>query len=254
MIDSHCHLADAQFADLEAVLERAKAAGVEHVISIADTLAEAERCIRIAEAHPQLFATVGIHPHTAKEWQEGDDERIRTLVASSPKVKAIGEIGLDYHYDHSPRDIQRDVFGTQLLLAKELNLPAVIHCREAVEDVRKIIEEVRPIKAVIHCCTEVWADVAPLVDRGIFLSFTGIATYPTAVDIRKTIEMCPLSKMMIETDAPYLAPVPHRGKRNEPAYVLEVAKLIAKVKNIPLAEVDSVTSRNAMAFFALGTL
>jgi TatD DNase family protein len=252
MIDSHCHLADPQFAqDLEAVLDRAKRAGLSACISIGDSLEESQRCIDLAEKHPQLFATVGIHPHNAKDWKSGDDERILEMVRSSPKVCAIGEVGLDYHYDNSPRMQQRDVFGTQLMIAKQLNLPAVVHCREAVEDVRKILEEVAPQKAVIHCCTENWEDVKPLVEKGYHLSFTGIATYPTAVAIRRTIEQCPLDQLMIETDAPYLAPVPHRGKRNEPMHVLEIAKLVAKIKNIGLAQVDHVTTQTTLAFFGL---
>lgn len=255
MIDSHCHLADAQFThDLAGVLDRAKRAGLSACVSIGDDLKESHRCIELARQHPQLFATVGIHPHNAKNWQDGDDERIRELVRSSPKVVAVGEIGLDYHYDNSPRDMQRDVFGTQLMLAKELNLPAVVHCREAIEDVRKIIDEVAPPKLVIHCCTENWEDVKPLVEKGYHLSFTGIATYPTAVEIRKTIEHCPLEQLMIETDAPYLAPVPYRGTRNEPAHVAEIAKLVAKIKNIGLAEVDHVTTQTTLAFFGLEEL
>jgi TatD DNase family protein len=255
MIDSHCHLADAQFThDLDAVLDRAKRAGLSACVTIGDDLKESQRCIELARQHPQLFATVGIHPHNAKHWQDGDDERIRELVRSSPKAVAVGEIGLDYHYDNSPRDMQRDVFGTQLMIAKELNLPAVVHCREAIEDIRKIIEEVAPPKLVIHCCTENWEDVKPLVEKGYHLSFTGIATYPTAVEIRKTIEQCPLEQLMIETDAPYLAPVPYRGTRNEPMHVAEIAKLVAKIKNIGLMEVDHVTTQTTLAFFGLEEL
>ena len=255
MIDSHCHLADPKFAlDLPEVLQRAKAAGIDHFMAIADTLVEAKKCIELADSHSEIFCTVGIHPHGAKDWQEGDDDRLRSLVASSSKVKAMGEIGLDYHYDHSPRDIQRDVFGTQLLLAKELSLPSVVHCREAVEDVRAIIQEVDPVSLVIHCCTEEWEDVQELVAKGYFLSFTGIATYPNAIAVRRTIERCPLSQMMIETDSPYLAPVPHRGKRNEPAYVIEVARVIAQIKGLSLEEVQRATTEQTLAFFNLGAL
>lgn len=255
MIDSHCHLADAMHAhDLDAVLERAKNAGVDRCIVVADTIPEAEKCVLLAKRYAPLYATVGIHPHAAKSWNDESEAMLRELSASSAKVVAIGEIGLDYHYDHSPRDIQRDVFGTQLELAKDLKLPAVVHCREAVEDVSAILREVKPPKAVIHCCTEKWEDVEPLVAQGYLLSFTGIASYPTATDVRRTIELCPLESMMIETDSPYLTPVPYRGQRNEPAYVVEIAKLIAKIKNVSLAEVDHVTTENTVAFFGLDTL
>ncbi len=252
MIDSHCHLADKAFAgDLPEVLLRAEEHGVEAMVTIGDSLEESRRCIELAEVRDQVFCTVGVHPHNAKDWRDGDGQRLRALAQSSPKVKAIGEIGLDYHYDHSPRDVQRRVFREQLAIAKELNIPAVIHCREAIADVRKILEEMWPIACVIHCCTEAWSAVEPLVTRGAFLGFTGIATYPKAEAIRETIASCPMERMLIETDAPYLAPVPHRGKRCEPAFVRDVAACVAGIKHVPLAEVDCITAGNTVAFFHL---
>lgn len=252
MIDSHCHLADKQFEkDLPAVLRRAREAKVTHCIAIADSLPEGERCLAIAAKHAEVFCTLGVHPHLAKTWEEGDLEKLTAMIASSPKVRAVGEIGLDYHYDNSPRDVQRSVFRTQLALAKELGLPAVVHCREAIEDLRAIIAEVEPPALVLHCCSERWEDVEPLVARGYFLSFTGIATYPKSEEIRRTMKRCPLGQMMIETDSPYLAPVPHRGKRNEPAYVAEVAKLLAGLTKKPIAEIDALTAQNTVAFFGL---
>lgn len=252
MIDSHCHLADKQFTDdLDAVLKRAKEAGVDHMVTIADSLEEAGRCIEIAEKHPHIFATVGVHPHNAKDWKRGDSECLQDMVARSKKVKAIGEIGLDYHYDHSERGVQRAVFLEQLTLSRELGLPAVVHCREAVKDIETIVREVEPLQVVIHCCTEKWEDIAWAVELGHILSFTGIATYPSSHDIRETIKHCPMDQMMIETDSPYLAPVPHRGKRNEPAYVTEVAKKIAEIKGLSVEEVDAATTKNAMEFFGL---
>lgn len=252
MIDSHCHLADKQFdADRAEVIERAKNAGVLQMVTIADTLEEAKKCIAIAEEYPDIFATVGVHPHVSKGWGLGTRDELISLTKSSKKVRAIGEIGLDYHYDLSPRDVQRNVFQEQLVIARELALPVVVHCREAVEDVWKIVDEVKPEKLVLHCCTEKRSDVARFVERGYLLSFTGIATYPSAQEIRETIKHCPLSQMMIETDAPYLAPIPHRGKRNEPAFVAEVATLIASIKGISIDEVDSATTLNAVDFFGL---
>lgn len=252
MFDSHCHLADTQFSkDLDAVIKRAEEAGAERMVTIADSLPEAEQCIAIAQAHENIFCTIGVHPHHAKDWKKGDADKLKEMVASSKKVKAIGEIGLDYHYDHSPRGTQRAVFLEQLSLSRELGLPAVVHCREAIKDVETIVREVEPLQLVLHCCTEKWEDVQWMVELGHMLSFTGIATYPKSTDIRDTIKHCPLEQIMIETDSPYLAPVPHRGKRNEPAYVVEVANQIAAIKKLSLTEIDEATTRNAVEFFGL---
>jgi len=252
VIDSHCHLADKQFAsDLDAVLRRAATAGVAWMLTIADSLEESERCIAIVQKYEQIFCSIGVHPHHAKEWKDGDLERLRSLVRTSAKVVAIGEIGIDYHYDFSPRDVQRRVFQEQLELAKELKMPVIVHCREAVEDVWSIVDIVRPERLVLHCCTEQWEDARRFVDRGYLLSFTGIATYPNSEDVRRTIQICPLGQIMVETDAPYLAPVPYRGKRNEPAYMVEVAQCIARTKGISLEEIDRVTTENTVGFFGL---
>lgn len=252
MIDTHCHLADKQFTeDIRDVLDRARAVGVSPMITIADSLPEAERCIALVMEYQDLHCAIGVHPHNAKDWTEHSEAELRALVARSPKVVAIGEIGLDFHYDFSERETQRSVFRTQLTIAQDLNLPAVIHCREAVAEIRSILLEMKPRKAVIHCCTERWEDVQPLVDAGYHLSFTGIATYPKSDEIRTTIRQCPINQLMIETDAPYLAPVPHRGKRNEPAYVAEILKLIAELKGLSAEETDYVATENARKFFGL---
>lgn len=252
MIDSHCHLADPKFnLDLQEVIFRAKDGGVTAMVTISDDVNEAKRCIAIAEEYNGIYCAVGLHPHNAKEWSEGTQQMIRRLLQSSDKVRAVGEIGLDYHYMNSPKDAQLTAFHDQLLIAKELNLPVVVHCRDAIGDVRIILDELRPEKLVLHCCTETWEDVKPLVDRGYMLSFTGIATYPSSDAIRMTIRECPLEQMMIETDAPYLAPVPHRGKRNEPAFVREVAKVVAGIKGKSIEEIDAITTANAVAFFGL---
>lgn len=258
MIDSHCHLADPKFAsDLDAVIQRAMAAGVTRMVTIADSLEESEKCLELCqryESKPQIFCSVGVHPHKANEWLVGSRERLAELARSSTRVRAVGEMGLDYHYDFSPRDVQRAVFQEQLELATELRMPVVVHCREAVLDVWQTVDAVRPEKLVMHCCTEKWEDVQKFVDRGYFLSFTGIATYPNAEEVRRTIQRCPLAQMMVETDAPYLPPEALRAKggrgvRNEPAYVVEVAKVIAQVKGISLEEVDRAMTGNALRFF-----
>lgn len=252
MIDTHCHLADRKFErDLAAVLRRAREAGVDRCVCIADSLPESRKCLAIAEKYPEVSCAIGVHPHHAKTWMPEDSTELKRLARSSSNVRAIGEIGLDYHYDFSPREDQRRAFEAQLKLAEEIKLPVVMHCREAIADVRGALKGRELKKIVLHCCTEAWEDVEELVAQGIMLSFTGIATYPQADAIRRVIRLCPLPQMMVETDAPYLAPGPFRGKRNEPAYVVEVAKLIARIKNVPLIEVDRVTTANAVAFFGL---
>src|SRR3989344_858326 len=249
MIDSHCHLTDHSFADdLSNVLDRARNVGVTKIVTIADSIEESRRAVELVKLHSNLYCTVGIHPHHAKSWKEGDSEALRTLARES-HVVGIGEIGLDYHYMLSPKEDQILAFREQLALAKALGLPAVIHTREAVDDTWSIVSEIDPSKIVIHCCTEAWVDIQKFVKRGSLLSFTGIATFPKSEVIRDTIKHCPLSQIMIETDAPYLAPVPYRGKRNEPAFVIEIARVVAEVKNLSLREVDDVTSLNAMVFY-----
>ena len=233
------------------------------MVTIADTIVESEKCIAIAEKCEQIFCAIGVHPHTSRQWNVESADRLRSLAGSSKKVRAIGEIGLDYHYDLSPRDVQQSVFREQLALANDLDLPVVVHCRsalnqspgsgsgQAVEDVWTIVDALRPKKLVLHCCTEAWKDVERFVARGYLLSFTGMVTYANAAVIRDTVKQCPLENMMIETDAPYLAPLAHRGKRNEPAFVVEVAKKIAEIKGMSLDETAGATAENAEEFFGL---
>ena len=252
MIDSHCHLTAPQFdADRDAVIERAFAAGLEQMICVADCIADIDLCLALAKQHPQIFATAGMNPHHAKDFDQVRDLAIVRKAAGDSRCKAIGEIGLDYHYMNSPKEAQQQVFESQLVLAKELDLPAVVHCREAVEDVWTIVNHVKPEKLVLHCCSERWEDVERFVKAGYFLSFTGIVTYPKSDVIRDTVKHCPMDQLMIETDAPFLAPVPHRGKRCEPAFVVEVAKMIAEIKGLSFDEVDRITTENAVRFFGL---
>lgn len=251
MIDSHCHLAHEKFGgDLLDVLRRAKDAGVSIMVTIGTSLAESKANIGLAGAHEEVYCTVGLHPHRAKDWNESDAVLIRDF-SKHPKVVGIGEIGLDYHYMHSPRDIQKQVFRAQLALALELSLPVVVHTREAIEDTWEIVNDLRPSRLVLHCCSEEWKDVERFVERGYFLSFTGIITYPKAEAIRETARRCPMENLMIETDAPFLAPVPHRGKRNEPAFVIKVAERIAEIKGLSIEEVDKATTSNARRFYGI---
>lgn len=250
--DSHAHVHFEQLAgDLLGVLDRARAASLDAIITVGTGPDENARVAELAQREAMLYAAVGFHPHEAKDFDEDRDLALFEELCASRRVVAVGEIGLDYHYDHSPRPVQQDVFRTQLSLAKELALPVVVHCREAIADVKNILREVEPERLVLHCCTERWEDAQELVERGYLLGFTGIATYPHAEVIRTVIERCPLDQILIETDAPYLAPVPHRGKRNEPMFVVEVAKLIAKLKGVSLEEVDRTTTHNAVVFYGL---
>lgn len=221
------------------------------MICIGDSLEESKKGAQLTEKYDGIFCTVGVHPHHAKHWQSKDVHTLISMLEMYPKICGIGEIGLDYHYDFSPRGVQQGVFEEQLTLANMKELPSVIHCREAIEDVWAIVRRVGNGNFVLHCCTEKWGDVKKFVNLGCMLSFTGIATYPKSEEIRNTIKHCPLDQLMIETDAPFLAPVPHRGKRNEPAFIVEVAKCVAEIKGISLKEVDEATTENAVEFFGL---
>jgi TatD DNase family protein len=252
MIDSHCHLTAPEFdTDRDAVIERARAVGVSHIVTIADALADVPRCQAIAESCEGISFTAGVHPHHASGFDAGRDIATLRAALQHPQCVAVGEIGLDYHYMNSPKDTQQRVFESQLLLAKELEAPAVVHCRESVEDIWTIVHHVKPPRIVIHCCTEKWDDVRRFIDAGHSLSCTGIATYPKSESIRHTIKECPIDQLMIETDAPFLAPVPHRGKRCEPAFVADVLRLVAELKNISIEEADRITTKNTVEFFGL---
>lgn len=265
MIDSHCHLICSDFSsDTDEVIARAFGAGVSAIVTISDAMEEIDPVIRLAEKYEHIFCTAGVHPHHAQDFDPKRDLPLIRTAASHPKCKAIGEIGLDYHYMNppspgapglrwtsSPKDAQQRVFEAQLLLAKELDLPAVIHCRDAVADVRAIVGYVKPKKLVIHCCTETWDDISWVTEAGYLLSFTGIITYPKAEAIRETVKRCPIDQFMVETDAPFLAPVPHRGKRCEPMHVIDTAKKIAEIKGVDFAEVDRVTTKTTREFYGI---
>jgi TatD DNase family protein len=243
MIDSHCHLADEAFeGDLEAVVERAKAAGIRSALCIlaAGDAQEAARAARVRAMWPEARFSVGVHPHQARDFAASGKaaDAVRKALAADGRAVAIGEIGLDYHYDFSPRDVQQEVFREQVRLARALKLPIVIHTREASDDTLAILRDEGggDVRGVFHCFTGDRALARAALDIGFHLSFAGIVTFPKAAELRDVARDTPADRLLIETDSPYLAPVPHRGKRNEPAYVTRVVETIAEVRGLTPAD------------------
>jgi TatD DNase family protein len=257
VIDSHCHLAGEEFVkDLEAVVTRAREAGVSCalVILAAEDDAEIERAARVEEVWPSCRFAVGVHPHHAHLFAANPADAA-VLVARRldglPSARAIGEIGLDYHYDFSPRDVQHDVFRQQLRLARARQLPVVIHTREAELDTLQILKEEGhlELRGVFHCFTSDLASAERALETGFYLSLPGILTFPKAAALRDVARTVPLDRLLIETDSPYLAPVPHRGKRNEPAFVARVAEQLASERGIDAITIDAALDENFAELF-----
>jgi TatD DNase family protein len=252
VIDSHCHLDYPGLAeDLPAVIARAEGAGVRLMLTIGTRVKKFDQVLALAERHNNVFCTVGTHPHNAAEEPEVTTEEL-TQLARHPKVVGIGEAGLDYHYDHSPRDQQAKSFRVHIAAARETGLPLVIHSREAEADTAAILEEEMKegaFKPLLHC----FSSKQELAERGLklgaYVSFSGILTYKNAEDIRVTARQVPMDRLLVETDAPYLAPVPHRGKTNEPAFVVKTLEKLAEVKDVTPAEMAAMTSRNFLVLF-----
>jgi TatD DNase family protein len=245
LVDSHCHLDDPKFdEDREAAIERAHAAGIERMLAIGtgNGPPDLDAAVRLADRYEFMYATVGVHPHDAAKATEETFARLREL-AAHPKVLAIGEIGLDYHYDFSPRPVQREVFARQLALAAEVRKPIVIHTREAWEDTLEQITSL-PYGGVMHCFTGDAAQARQALDRGFHLAFGGVLTFPKAESVREAARLAPEDRLLVETDCPYLAPVPHRGKRNEPAFLVETARRLAEVRGLAAEEIAEITTRN----------
>lgn len=247
VVDSHCHLDDKQFAaDRDATIERARAAGVERMMAIGTGQGppDLEAGIRLAGQHPFIFATVGVHPHDAAKAVPETFDRLAGL-ALNPKVLAVGEIGLDYHYDFSPRETQRQVFIRQLELAARSRKPIVIHTREAWDDTLAAIREHGlPFGGIMHCFTGGPHEAEQALELGFHLSFGGMVTFPKAQSVREAAALTPNDRLLVETDAPYLAPVPHRGKRNEPAFIIETVRRMAELRGAPPEKIASITTRN----------
>jgi len=250
LTDSHCHLAMYEGAD--EALARSRAAGVAGVVVPATRLEDLDECVRIAGSHDDVWAAVGFHPHEAKDFDDAAAEKVERL-AVHPRVVAIGEIGLDYHYDHSPREIQRQALARQIAIAKRVALPVIIHNRESTDDLVAMLEggEAAGVRGVLHSFTESYEVASRLVDRGFFISFSGILTFRSAESLRDVARRLAHDRVLIETDTPYLAPVPFRGRTNEPAFVARVAETLAGLWAIPIEEVAEITTRNFESAFGV---
>jgi len=255
-VDSHCHLDDARFdADREEVIERVRRAGCRYLLTVsggngADDLASG---VPIAARYDWIYTTAGIHPHEAQGADEKHFEMLRRA-AGEPKVLAIGEIGLDYFYDHSPRDVQQKVLIEQLLIARETKLPVIIHCRDAWADLTEIIARHwagSGLGGVLHCFTGSREEAFRFLDWGFMISFAGNVTFKKAENLREVARVVPLDRLLAETDSPYLAPVPNRGKRNEPVFVLDVVRQLAEVRGMAPEELGTRTGLNFVEFMGL---
>jgi TatD DNase family protein len=251
VIDSHCHLADQVFVeDLDDVVTRAESAGVTRALCIlsADEPEEIQRAATVKAQWPAMRFAAGIHPHRAGAFAGKVDDALAVTraAAEASSALAVGEIGLDYHYDFAPRNAQRDVFAAHVALAVERGQPVIVHSREAFDDTLAVLQDAGQgrVRGVIHCFTGTTAEARRVLDRGFFVSFGGIVTFPKANDLREVARFVPAEALLLETDAPFLAPVPHRGKRNEPAWVARTFEEVATVRSQPVQELDATVTAN----------
>lgn len=252
LFDSHAHIDDEKFAGEQAlVVQRAVASGVTRLINVGSDIESSAKSVELAEKYSQIWAAVGIHPHEAEKVSDGDYDKLMEWSKLS-RVVAIGEIGLDYYYDLSPRDIQKTVFIRQMKLARQCNLPVIIHDRDAHGDTLAIIKnEGRGVQGVVHCFAGSWEMAQELLKLGWYIGVDGPVTFKNVAKLPEVIKKIPLERLLIETDSPYLTPVPLRGKRNEPAYVKYVAEHVAKLRGIETAELARMTTHNACTLFGI---
>ena len=253
LADTHCHLSDEAFAsDRTEVIERARAAGVTHIVAVGGggPLPSSQDAAALAAQWPFIRATAGIHPHDASSYDDAVEDALTELL-ELPDVVAVGETGLDYHYQHSPPSVQRQALARHLALARARGLPVVLHCREAAADLRDVISAEAPqgIEGVVHCFTGSYEEARWYLDQGLLVSLTGIITFKNARELQDTVGRLPLDRLMVETDSPYLAPVPHRGRRNEPAHVSLVAHRLAELQRTSFERVVEATAANAARLF-----
>ena len=253
MIDSHCHLEDNRFAgEVEQALTRMREAGVDRCILAGSDRETSERIIKLTRQYENVYGVVGVHPHEAKFFTE-ETLLLMDLWLTQPRIKGVGEIGLDYYYDHSPRDVQRDVFAAQLAYAYRNGVPAVFHVRDAHGEFTDILHAHKNSlpKGVMHCYTGSLESAKAYLNFGFYISFSGSVTFQNAINLQEVARFVPLDRLLVETDSPYLAPVPMRGKRNEPAYVRFVAEKVAELKGIPVDALTAQTDQNAVCLFGL---
>lgn len=253
LIDSHAHLDDRRFnRDRDRLIKSLKSNGVDMVINVGADLQTSIKSVSLAEKYDNIYAAVGVHPHSAKEMDDSTIDVLKTFTKRD-KVVAVGEIGLDYHYDNSPRDVQRKRFREQLDLAKEVDLPVIIHSRSATEDTYNILKEAQDgsLEGVLHCYSGSVEMAREYIKLGFYISIAGPVTFKNARVLKEVAKDVPLDKLLIETDAPYLTPEPHRGKRNEPVYVRYVAGTIAELRGISFEEVARATAENTKKLFRI---
>ncbi len=253
LIDSHAHLEMPEFRrDLEEVIQRARESGVEYIFTVGTEKKDWERAIEIAHSHPRIYAVLGVHPHHAKEIDDQTYPALRKLCRGE-EVKAYGEIGLDFYRDHSPRDVQLEKFREQIRLAREIGLPIVVHDREAHRETVEILksEKAGECGGIIHCFSGDERMARECIDMGFYISVPGSITFKNAAGFQEIVKALPLESLLLETDAPFLAPVPFRGKRNEPSYVRYTAEKVAEIKKVSVEEVAGVTAENALKVFRL---
>ena len=253
LVDSHCHLEFPDFAaDQDGVIGRARAAGIGHFLTICTRVRRFDEILRVAEANDDVSCSLGTHPHSAEEETDVTAAELIKL-AQHPKVVAIGETGLDYYYDNSPRDLQQEAFRRHLRAAIALDLPVIVHTRDADEDTARILREEGQgtgLKGVIHCFSSSPQLAADALDLGFYISFSGILTFKKAEELRETARNVPVDKMLVETDAPFLAPIPMRGKRNEPAFVVHTAKVLGEIHGLDAEALAERTTKNFFTLFS----
>ena len=255
LVDSHAHLEMPEFQkDLEEVIQRAKESGVEYIFTVGTEKKDWKRALEISHSHPRVFAILGVHPHNAKEIDDRTYPILKDLCRNE-KVRAYGEIGLDFFRNHSPREVQIKRFREQIALAKELHLPIVIHDRDAHEETLEILksEKAEVYGGIIHCFSGDYRMAKECIDMGFYISVPGTITFKNAGEFQEIVRNLPLESLLVETDAPFLAPVPFRGKRNEPGFVPYTAQKIAELKKVPFEKVAEVTTANALRVFKLKT-
>jgi len=254
LVDSHCHLDYEDFAaeGVAEIVNRAKSAGIGHFLTICTEISKFPQVLKIAESSPIINCTVGTHPHHAADAGEINVKREEIVAfTKNPKVAGIGETGLDYYYKHSPPEEQQKVFATHIEAAGETGLPLIIHTRDADDDTIRIMRDVgqRKVRGVMHCFSGGVKLANESLDLGFYISFSGIITFKKADELREVVKYVPMERILVETDSPYLAPMPHRGKRNEPAFVVHTAKMVADLKGVPMETVSEQTTENFFTLF-----